>query len=172
VPSCLSTPGIREPVMTTQPSQPFHIRSMQPSDKLAIIDLSRSLTSFFPDDLIPIISAGLDKEPVLVGELGADIVGFLVYTVRDPQTAEIIWFGVKEEYHGLGLGSMLLETLERLLERKNMRKLVASTLSYTVNYKPFEKVRTFYYHRGFKSLGIQNNYYEDGVDRLILLKNL
>ncbi len=158
--------------MTTQPSHPFHIRAMQPGDKTAILDLSRSLTSFFPDDLIPTISAGIDKDPVLVGELGTDIVGFLVYAVRDPQTAEIVWFGVKEDYHGLGLGSMLLESLERLLERKGIKKLVASTLSYTVNYKPFEKVRTFYYHRGFKSLGIQSNYYEDGVDRLILLKNL
>ena len=145
---------------------------MQPTDKLAILELSRSLTSFFPDDVIPLISAGLDNDPVLIGELGSEMVGFLVYSIRDPQTAEIIWFGVKEEYHGLGLGSMLLETLERLLERKSIRKLVASTLSYTVNYKPFEKVRTFYYHRGFKSLGIQSNYYEDGVDRLILLKNL
>ena len=158
--------------MFSQPAQPFRIRSMQPTDKEAILDLSRSLTAFFPEDVIPMISAGLDKDPVLVGEMGSEIVGFLVYSVRDPQTAEIIWLGVKEEFHGLGLGSMLLETLERLLERKNIRKLVASTLSYTVNYKPFEKVRTFYYHRGFKSLGIQNNYYEDGVDRLILLKNL
>lgn len=158
--------------MTTQPSQPFHIRSMQPGDKEAILDLSRSLTSFFPDDVIPMISAGLDKDPVLVGELESEIVGFLVYAIRDPHTAEIIWVGVKEEYHGLGLGSMLLESLERLLERNGIKKLVASTLSYTVNYKPFEKVRTFYYHRGFKSLGIQSNYYDDGVDRLILLKNL
>ena len=145
---------------------------MLPTDKLAILELSRSLTSFFPDDVIPLISAGLDNDPVLIGELGSEMVGFLVYSIREPHTAESIWFGVKEEYHGLGLGSMLLETLERLLERKSIRKLVASTLSYTVNYKPFEKVRTFYYHRGFKSLGIQSNYYEDGVDRLILLKNL
>jgi ribosomal protein S18 acetylase RimI-like enzyme len=145
---------------------------MQPADKTAILELSRSLTAFFPDDVIPMISTGLDKDPVLIGEMGSEIVGFLVYSIRDPQTAEIIWFGVREEYHGLGLGSMLLETLEKLLERKSIRKLVASTLSYTVKYKPFEKVRTFYYHRGFKSLGIQSNYYEDGVDRLILLKNL
>jgi hypothetical protein len=33
-------------------------------------------------------------------------------------------------------------------------------------------VRTFYYNRGFASLGIQNNYYDDGIDRLILVKNL
>ena len=100
------------------------------------------------------------------------VIGFLVYTPRDSQTAEIIWMGVKEEYHGFGLGSLLLDTLEKALEEQGIRKLVASTLSYTVKYKPFEKVRTFYYNRGFASLGIQNNYYEDGMDRLILVKSL
>jgi ribosomal protein S18 acetylase RimI-like enzyme len=100
------------------------------------------------------------------------VVGFLVYAVRDSQTAEIVWMGVKEDYHGLGLGSMMLDTLEKTVERDGIKKLVASTLSYTVDYKPYEKVRTFYYHRGFSSLGIQTNYYEDGLDRLLLVKNL
>ena len=80
--------------------------------------------------------------------------------------------GVSEDYHGLGLGSLMLDTLEEKLEKEGVRKLVASTLSYTVKYKPFEKVRTFYYNRGFSSLGIQNNYYDDGMDRLILVKEL
>lgn len=145
---------------------------MRPGDKPAILSLARSLTAFFPEDVIPMIASGLEKDSVLAGELGDEVIGFLVYAVRDTQTAEIIWFGIKEDYHGLGLGSMMLESLERLLERKGVGKLIASTLSYTVKYKPFEKVRTFYYHRGFKSLGIQSNYYEDGIDRLILVKKI
>lgn len=150
----------------------FGVRDMEPADKPAIIQLARSLTEFFPQDVVDLISDSLNTRPVLVGTLGEAVIGFLVYALRDSQTAEIIWMGVGEDYHGLGLGSLLLDTLEEKLLDEGYRKLVASTLSYTVEYKPFEKVRTFYYHRGFSSLGIQNNYYDDGMDRLILVKNL
>jgi ribosomal protein S18 acetylase RimI-like enzyme len=145
---------------------------MEPIHKPAIVEIARSLTQFFPEDVVELISGSLNKKPVIVGMLGSEVVGFLVYTTRDSQTAEIIWMGVKEEYHGLGLGSHMLDMLEKTLTEQGIRKLVASTLSYTVKYKPFEKVRTFYYNRGFDSLGIQSNYYDDGMDRLILVKDL
>jgi ribosomal protein S18 acetylase RimI-like enzyme len=158
--------------MPSHPSQPFFVRDMQPGDRAAVLALARSLTEFFPQDLVDLIGTSLAKDPSLVGLVGDEIVGFLVYAVRDSQTAEIIWMGVKEEYHGLGLGTLLLDTLENNLEKRDIKKLIASTLAYTVKYKPFEKVRTFYYHRGFSSLGIQSNYYDDGLDRLILVKTL
>ena len=158
--------------MAIRPAQRFRIRPMEPGDQLGILELARSLTQYFPEDVIDLIEASLKKRPVLIGELGEEIIGFLVYAVRDSQTSEIIWMGVKEEYHGLGLGSLMLDTLEKNLEDDGIKKLIVSTLSYTVQYKPFEKVRSFYYHRGFTSLGIQHNYYQDGVDRLILIKSL
>ena len=139
--------------MIPRPTREFGIRSMEPVDRPVVVEIARSLTQFFPEDVVELISDSLNKKPVLVGVLGEDVIGFLVYTPRDSQTAEIIWMGVKEDYHGLGLGSLLLDTLEERLEEEGIRKLVASTLSYTVKYKPFEKVRTFYYNRGFASLG-------------------
>jgi ribosomal protein S18 acetylase RimI-like enzyme len=156
----------------TKPSKPFHIREIEPGDKVAIASLARSLTEFFPQDIVELIADSVDTRPAFVGVMGKEVIGFLVYVIRDSQSAEIIWMGVAEEYHGLGLGSLLLDTLEAHLEKRNIHKLIASTLSYTTEYKPFEKVRTFYYHRGFSSLGVQQNYYEDGFDRLILVKNL
>ena len=158
--------------MTPQPAKPFRIRTMKPGDRPSILDLARSLSEFFPEDVIGAIDASLRKDPCFVGLLGDAIVGFLVWIYRDPQTAEIVWMGINEEYHGLGLGSMMLGSLERHLEKKSVTKLVVSTLSYTVDYKPYEKVRAFYYARGFKSLGIQQDYYYEGVDRLILVKTL
>jgi ribosomal protein S18 acetylase RimI-like enzyme len=80
--------------------------------------------------------------------------------------------GVKEEYHGLGLGTHLLETLESILVERSIRKLITSTLSYTVPYKPYEKVRAFYYRRGFRSIAMERNFYEEGLDRLILYKDI
>ena len=158
--------------MTPQPAQPFRIRTMKPGDRPAIVDLAKSLSEFFPEDIIGAIDASLRKDPCFVGLLGDAIVGFLVWVYRDPQTAEIVWMGIKEEYHGLGLGSIMLGSLERHLEKKSVTKLVVSTLSYTVDYKPYEKVRAFYYNRGFKSFGIQQDYYTEGGDRLILVKKL
>jgi ribosomal protein S18 acetylase RimI-like enzyme len=158
--------------MATQPSQPFRIRSLEPQDRIPVIALAKSLTEFFPHDVIPLIEVSIQKNPSLVGLLEDEIVGFLVYTLRDSRTAEIVWMGIKKDYHGLGLGSMMLGTLEQELARKGIKKLIASTLSYTVPYKPYEKVRTFYYNRGFKSLGIQSDYYHDEMDRLILVKDI
>jgi ribosomal protein S18 acetylase RimI-like enzyme len=155
-----------------RPSEPFQIEAMTPADKSAVLELARSLTRYFPEDIIDVIDSSLKKRSVLVGKLGNEVVAFLVYACRDSQTAEIIWMGVDEKYHGLGLGTLILENLEELLEAEGIKKLIASTLSYTVQYKPFEKVRQFYYRRGFSSLGIQNNYYQDGMDRLILVKTL
>ena len=158
--------------MSAKPSKPFQIREMEDGDKHAVIELAKSLTKFFPEDVVELIAASLNKRPVLIGVVGKEVIGFLIFALRDSKTAEIVWMGVNEDYHGLGLGSLMLDTLERRMEQAGVTKLIASTLSYTVKYKPFEKVRTFYYHRGFTSMGIQNNYYEDGMDRLILVKNI
>jgi ribosomal protein S18 acetylase RimI-like enzyme len=162
----------KDSTMKSHPSNPFRIRSMAPGDKPSILDLAKSLSEFFPEDVVRNIDEGLKKHPCLAGLLGDEIVGFLVWAYRDPHTAEILWMGIKVEYHGLGLGTMMLESLERLLEKNGVTKLIASTLSYTVDYKPYEKVRAFYYNRGFKSLGIQQDYYYEGADRLILVKSL
>ncbi len=156
----------------TQPNHPFVIKELQPEEIPKVIAVLESLRQFFPEETIPMIEFSLKEHLSLAGCLDDDVVSFLVYELRDKKTAEIMWMGVKEEYHGLGLGSMMLEHLEHMLKRRQVSQLVTSTLSYTVPYKPFEKVRTFFYHRGFKALGIQSNYYEEGVDRLILVKQI
>lgn len=157
--------------MKNQPPQPFNVRPAVPSDIPVIIELAVALSEFFPTDLIHMIDKDAAENPALVGVLGDEIVGFVIWTYRDSHTVEILWLGVKEDYHGLGLGTTILDSLERHVETKNVTRLIASTLSYTVDYKPYEKVRAFYYNRGFKSMGIQQDYY-DGFDRLILLKTL
>ncbi|MBP2680907.1 MAG: hypothetical protein H6Q78_770 [Candidatus Krumholzibacteriota bacterium] len=156
--------------MEAHPPKPFRIRPMKATETGAVHNLARSLSVFFPEDLIKTIDESLTKHPCLLGLLGDEVVGFLVWTLRDADTAEILWMGIKEDYHGLGLGSMLLDSLEQAMEQKGVSKIVVSTVSYTVDYKPYEKVRAFYYNRGFKPLGIQSDYYYDGVDRLILVK--
>ena len=158
--------------MESHPAHPFHVRSAVPTDAAGIVELAMTLSEFFPADSTRVIEKDLAKHRALVGLLGDEIVGFLIWMNRDPQTAEILWFGIKQEYHGLGLGTVMLQSLEREVGQKNVTRLVASTLSYTVEYKPYEKVRAFYYNRGFKSLGIQQDYYQEGLDRLILVKSL
>lgn len=161
-----------ESAMESHPPQPFQLRPAVPADAPGILELAMALSEFFPADFIRVIDKDLGKQPALVGLLGGDIVGFIIWMYRDTQTAEILWIGIKEQYHGLGLGTMMLQSLEQEVKKKDVTRLVASTLSYTVDYKPYEKVRAFYYNRGFKSLGIQQDYYLEGLDRLVLLKTL
>jgi ribosomal protein S18 acetylase RimI-like enzyme len=158
--------------MESHTAQPFRVRSATPTDIAGIVELSMTLADSFPANFLPLIDRDLRNHTTLVGTLGDDTVGFIIWMYRDPQTAEILWFGIKEEYQGLGLGTMMLQALEKLVGDKNITRLVASTLSYTVDYKPYEKVRAFYYNRGFKSLGIQQDFYHEGLDRLVLMKTL
>ena len=158
--------------MDNESSAPFLIRPSEKKDIPAILAMAKTLNKFFPKNSLGILETLLRTQPTVVGEQGGNLIGFLVYTLRDKETAEILWMGVKEEFHGLGLGTNLLETLELMLAEQGIRKLYTSTLSYTVPYEPYEKVRTFYYRRGFKSIGTEHNFYEEGIDRLILLKSL
>ena len=148
------------------------MRPMEAGDRTAVLALASSLTDFFPHEVMGLIEVSLDEHPVLVGTLGKEIVGFVSFAVRERSTAEILWMGVNEDYHGLGLGTVLFDAMERALQGQGVKKIVVSTLSYTVEYKPWEKVRSFFYHRGFRSLGIEANHYGEGVDRLILTKNI
>lgn len=156
----------------TQPAHPFVIQELLLDDIPKVIELINTLRQFFPKETIPMIEFSLKEHKALVGMLDKKIVSFIVYELREKQMAEILWMGVGEEYHGLGLGTMMLEHLEQALKQIKFKQLVTSTLSYTVPYEPYEKVRTFFYNRGFKALGIQSNYYEEGIDRLILVKQL
>ena len=73
--------------MPPRPKKEFHARVMEPEDKAVIVGLARSLTQFFPQDVVELISTSLNDRPVLVAGLGDEVVGFLVYAVRDSQTA-------------------------------------------------------------------------------------
>jgi len=158
--------------MKSRPPHTFVVKPIEGNDISKVISLIAELDEFFPEDSIPIIEFSLKEHRAIVGLLGDEIIGFITYELRDDATAEILWMGVKKNYHGLGLGTMMLESLERMFRDQGISHVVATTLSYTVKYKPYEKVRTFFYHRGFKARAIQSNYYEDGVDRLILIKDL
>jgi ribosomal protein S18 acetylase RimI-like enzyme len=151
----------------------FNVTPMDGMHIPAVLALTSNLQEYFPDEAMPMIEFSLKEHKAIIGSLNNDIVAFLVYEFhRNKETVEILWMGVKKDYHGLGLGTSMLEELERIIEQKGISKIVTSTLSYTVDYKPFEKVRSFFYRRGFKEIGIQDDYYEEGVDRLILFKKL
>ncbi len=145
---------------------------MEAKDRQDVLLLAESLEKFFPKNSLPVLEALLKTQPTIIGTTGKNVIGFLVYTLRDRETAEILWMGVDEDYHGLGLGTLLLQSLETILDEKGIYKLVTSTLSYTVPYEPYEKVRAFYYHRGFQSIGVEQNYYDTGLDRIILFKDI
>ena len=77
--------------MEAHPPKPFRIRPMKTSESGAVHNLARSLSVFFPEDLIKVIDESVKKHPCLLGLLGDEIVGFLVWTLRDADTAEILW---------------------------------------------------------------------------------
>ena len=62
--------------MATLPSQPLEVREMQPDDHPSVMVLARSLTEFFPNDVVDLIDTSLKKQPVIIGEIGNELVAY------------------------------------------------------------------------------------------------
>jgi hypothetical protein len=75
---------IRIRKMIPRPAREFGIRPMEPVDRPAIVEIARSLTQFFPEDVVDLISDSLNKKPVLVGVLGEEVIGFQGYASSSP----------------------------------------------------------------------------------------
>lgn len=76
------------------------------------------------------------------------LVGFVMYKEINPETIELAWTGVLAEFQGMGVGTKLI--YESLAESGKIYKVCeVKTLSDIVDYKPYEKTRSFYKKIGF-----------------------
>ena len=84
----------------------------------------------------------------------------------DCDNSQIINFYVDEEYQGQGFGSMMLEFVIELCEMSNI-----NVLSLEVR-ESNEKAIALYEKYGFVFSHKRKNYYSNGEDALLLIKNL
>ncbi|ACX73567.1 ribosomal-protein-alanine acetyltransferase [Methanocaldococcus vulcanius M7] len=99
-----------------------------------------------------------------VAEIDGKVVGYILGSM-EWGNGHIISLAVKKEYRGLGIGKILLKTLENYYF--NTAKCNYIVLEVRVSNTV---ARKFYYKMGYKDRKLLPNYYEDGEDAILMIK--
>jgi ribosomal protein S18 acetylase RimI-like enzyme len=151
---------------------------VEPADVDAIKDILESTGFFFPDEVA--VGQELASEHLAKGEAS----GYLfLFTLRDGRPAaytcygpipgtdgrfDIYWIAVKSELRGQGLGRRLLAETEARIRSLGARLVYAET-SGREQYAP---TRAFYERAGYKVAAVLPEFYRDGEDKVIYVKDL
>ena len=104
-------------------------------------------------------------------ETGA-LIGFL-HTVRHfPGAAEVHVVAVSASWHRKGIGTRLLEAVERDLVADGCRLLQVKTLAPSAASEPYDRTRSFYLARGFEPLEVFPDLWDAHNPCLLLVKHL
>lgn len=98
-----------------------------------------------------------------VYDLGAKIVGFVVFSVMYEQT-EIIDIAVAEEEQRKSIGTKLLQAVLSECKKQNCESVTLEVRNSN------KKAISFYKKLGFREISTRKSYYHDGEDALIMIK--
>lgn len=93
-----------------------------------------------------------DRSPTTVASVDGRDVGLLSIHLHSPHAAEVHLIAVRPELHRSGIGSRMLEHIERRLRDSGVEFLQVKTLSPTRPDPNYDKTRQFYLARGFRHL--------------------
>jgi len=128
------------------------VRPLLIDDAEACDAIVASLPAWFGDpDGIRECQELVRKGPGLVVEIDGDVAGFVTYASRYRATTEITWIAVHADRRNEGVGTALLEELERRLTSDDVRLLIVKTLSDREDPGPeYAATRAFYLAKGFE----------------------
>jgi ribosomal protein S18 acetylase RimI-like enzyme len=97
-------------------------------------------------------------------------VGYICYgpTPMTEGTFDLYWIVVDPNFQGQGIGSKLLDFLEKVLKGMDGRMILAETSSIP----EYEETQRFYLQKGFQEVGRVPDYYYPGNDRITYCKRL
>jgi ribosomal protein S18 acetylase RimI-like enzyme len=149
------------------------LRALRDDDRARIEEITRG-TGLFRDDEIPValevFDAAVAGSPDYTA-VGIDVDGRLAgWICWGPTpctlgTWDLYWMAVDPMLHGLGLGTTLVEEMERRLEGR-ARMVVVETAG-RADYAP---TRAFYEARGYKAVGLIPDFYAPGDDQVTFVK--
>ncbi|HEX7118100.1 MAG TPA: N-acetyltransferase [Longimicrobiales bacterium] len=101
---------------------------------------------------------------------GGDLLGFTIYgpTPCTLGTWDLYWIAVAPDAQGTGVGTLLLQEVERRLADVHARLVVIETSSQAA----YAATRAFYRRRGYDEVARVPDFYADGDDRVIFAKRL
>jgi len=85
----------------------------------------------------------------VVARDGDEIVGICLLLDHNPQSVEIDLLAVPHHRHRQGIGSAILEHVERDLQERGVRLLHLKTFGPSIHNEPYARTRAFYAAHGF-----------------------
>lgn len=152
------------------------IRPMTAGDKPAVMRILWATPEFTPGEVVVAeeVIDGYLGDPVgsgyyvLVAVVDRVVVGYMCYgpTPLTDGTWDLYWLAVAQEKRGLGIGGMLMRSVEARIREAHGRLALIETSS-----KPdYEKTRRFHRSQGYEEICRVPDFYALGDDKLILRK--
>lgn len=163
--------------------------TVRPEDRLAVMDVAASSGFFSPAEVDmagSLVEERLrDGEPsgyffvfaedgaaerAVRGAGAAPMAGFACYgpATYAPDWVDLYWIAVHQARRGAGVGSALLELVERRVRGPRATTLVAETSSR----RQYQPTRAFYEHKGFALIAMMKSFYAPGEHKIIYAKRL
>jgi len=154
------------------------IRPIEAQDRgqlLELVHLQKNFTAQEVEVAIEVIDDTLNPEKndyaILVAVTGAEkVAGFICYG-EIPMTDrrfDLYWVAVDPALGRQGIGRLLLARMEAELSGQGPAKVYVDTSS-TPGYDP---ARTFYEKNGYRVVCVLHDFYRDGDDKVVYLKDI
>ena len=154
------------------------IRSVTPADTPALVALSGSSGMFKPEELWA-IQGMLDEYHANVTssghqmsayDEGPELVGMAYFVPKEftDRVWELLMIGVDAPRHRQGVGSQLLEAVEKAVRAADGRLLLIETSDKA----SFERTRQFYRKHGYSEVAHIPDYFTDGDGKVSFIKRV
>ena len=151
---------------------------LEPRHRAAIEPLLRA-TGFFRaieiDIALEVLDAYFDhpdQDYTALGAftLGGELIGYVCYgpTPCTTGTYDLYWIAVAPAAQNGGVGTILVQEVERRLAQADARLVIVETSSQPL----YEPTRAFYLRKGYAEVARVPDFYADGDDRVIFAKRI
>ncbi len=157
----------------------MNLRPLLEKDRAALLSIlikTRAFTSAEIDvamELIDIVLKDRTQKDYRIDCMAEDqdlAVGYICYgpTPMTEGTFDLYWIAVDPGFQEKGVGSTLVDFLEKAVKDRGGRMILADTS--TVPF--YEKTRRFYVNNGFQEVARIPDYYHPGNDRITFYRRL
>ncbi|HEX2610854.1 MAG TPA: GNAT family N-acetyltransferase [Gemmatimonadales bacterium] len=152
------------------------LRHLTAADRGRIEEITRAVGRFRDDEIVvalEVLDAAIrpipDSYQVLGAELESRLVGWICWgpTPCTLGTYDLYWMAVDPEMQGAGIGTALLQEMERRL--KGIARLIVID---TAGRPDYSATRAFYQARGYSPVATVPDFYAPGDDQVVFVKRV
>ena len=152
------------------------LRHLTAADRGRIEEITRAVGRFRDDEIVvalEVFDAAVrpipDSYQVLGAELDSRLVGWICWgpTPCTLGTYDLYWMAVDPEMQGAGIGTGLLQEMERRL--KGVARLIVID---TAGRSDYRATRAFYQARGYSPVATVPDFYAPGDDQVVFVKRV